>query len=43
MFDKKKLRETKAIAREVYTLKNRIELQKRNLKTSQKINLVLLL
>ncbi|MBQ7287116.1 MAG: peptidoglycan DD-metalloendopeptidase family protein, partial [Candidatus Gastranaerophilales bacterium] len=32
--DKKKLRETKAVAREIYTLKNRIELQRRNLKTS---------
>jgi len=32
--DKKRLRETKAIAKEVYSLKNRIELQKRNLRTS---------
>lgn len=32
--DRKKLRETKAVAREIMALKNRIEMQKRNLETS---------
>lgn len=33
-YDRKKLRETKAVARDILTLKNRIELQKRNLEAS---------
>lgn len=33
-YDRKKLRETKVVAREILTLKNKIELQKRNLEIS---------
>ena len=33
-YDRKKLRETKAVAREILTLKNRIELQKKDLESS---------